>query len=452
MLERDTSFLSNDQKLCAQYLQTIVDSFGQDWLADKAGRKRVQLVWNRWDPNATIELLTLGQAIKKMSQIDSAWVKQRIKAIQESDAHGDLFELRCCALFASGGMDIRPAKENQPGFDATVILPSKKKLFVSMKNHDISRNEIDFRDQSKTLRELARELVSQNASSSKIMIMGDRLLKSSDWQSLAESIREQAANKIEKPIGVVVSEGVLLMMDRLPPMTELGEFADDRFSDVFVCACKEFKDEQNRFKQFIDDARFNMRDKIQQEPDSAYVVFMRLHPTASLNDMEQYAREQLDQNPEPGCDGFIFYQPAFTRDRNMRTTLVHHIKIVAAKPLTFGKDKIKLETIIGLISQSAPRYELHINNSKIDIKNHYIYQASDQYYKPRWVPDGDKHKIELECKNMAAGMFAHRVIDETTMPPALAASLDQVIQMPHIKIENGVMSGNFAPDDEILLI
>lgn len=440
---RDRKFLKLEPDRWESYLKSVESSFGQDWLSDESGTNRVQKAWNRTDFLSTIELMTLGHALHVMEKIDGKWVRARVDAIRHDTgkAHGDLFELHCCAMFAAGGMNIAPAPESCPGFDATIYFKDGHKLFVSMKNHDISSRERDFRSDSRAMRETCVRIMSTKRRNAIVAVCANRLPGRSDWQKLDQAIQTIVAEGTNSA-NVEVAPGIFLQVGDLAPIASLGRLSTQRFSDVFVAICKQYEHEQNNFKRRLDEARLNMREQIKRESDAGYIVMMRLHPTASLDEMEQFGQSLLDENGDPGCDGFWLYQPTVCRQKNNDSTLIHYLRTAGLQKEAIGSRRVNLNTPIGLVSQESPRYELHINNIKMDFGNHYLFQAGDQYYEPRFTEPG---MIEMDLKHLASGIFAHYVI------PGIEG-VAELKRSSQIKTEEGVLSGNFPPDEELTLI
>jgi hypothetical protein len=413
------------------YLNTVEQSFGLDWLAASNGAHKLQRLWQRSDSLATIELITLGDAIALVKTIDSVWMTDRIVDIKMSSAtsHGHLFEVLGIAMLARAGMQVRPTRGNHPGVDALVSFADGFEVRLSMKNHDISDHERFFRERSLKTRMSMQKSLRGKCSSAQVLVEALECLTEPDWARVENFINGIPAVTSQQYKREVIPKKVAVRISTLAPQAGMQALAATHFSDTFLAISPHHKNEQKNFLDKVYKATANLRKHAMRSEHTANAVFMRLHPTASLNDIETYAREMLNDNEsDPGVDAILLYQPSVIR-RDGQSSVSHHLRFIASSRYLIAGHHFKLAALIGLVSSESSRNELHSSNgSKLVLEGKYVYQSGEHYYLAQETADG----FSANLTTIAPGILAHAVF--TQPPPGC------------------VIKGRFPPDEELAIL
>ncbi|HEX7913907.1 MAG TPA: hypothetical protein VF534_38325 [Paraburkholderia sp.] len=412
-------------------LTTVEQSFGLDWLAASGGAHKLQRLWQRSDSLATIELVTLGNALGLVKTIDSVWLIDRIADIKRSNAtsHGHLFEILGIAMLARAGMQVRPTRGNLPGVDALVSFADGFEMRLSMKNHDISDHERFFRERSLKTRMHVQKLLRGKSSSAQVLIETSECLTEPDWVRVENFITAIPTVTSQPYKREAIPKKVAVEISTLAPQAGGPALATTHFSDTFIAISTHHKNEQKNFLDKVYKATTNLRKHATRSEHTANVVFMRLHPTASLNDIETYARELLsDSESDPGVDAMLLYQPSVTR-RDDLSSVTHHLRFITSSRYPNAGHQFKLAALIGLASSESSHNELHSSNgSKLVLEGKYMYQSGDHYYLAQATADG----FSANLTAIAPGILVHAVF---TQPP------------PGCTIK-----GRFPPDEELAIL
>jgi hypothetical protein len=176
-------------------LETLADQFGLAWL-DQPGNNPVQELWQAKHAMATNELLNLGDAIRNLLQADGRWTKRQIELMKSSDAGqraGATFEILGLNLFNGLGQKVIPARDDQKGYDGTVVLQDGS-LMVSIKNHGVSTHETDFLRRSSEIHgEFLDCMARSRANAMDVRIMALKQPTTADWSTLRGQIADVVA-------------------------------------------------------------------------------------------------------------------------------------------------------------------------------------------------------------------------------------------------------------------
>lgn len=428
---RSIDFLDIPAEQSTHSLTMVEESFGLDWLAASNGTHKLQRLWQRSDSLATIELITLGDAIALVKAIDSAWVTDRITDIKTSNAtsHGHLFEVLGIAMLARAGMQVRPTRGNLPGVDALVSFADGFEVRLSMKNHDISDHERFFRERSLKTRMSVQKSLREKGSSAQVLIDALECLTEPDWARVENFISAIPTVTSQPYKGEAIPKKVAVGISTLAPQAGAQALAATHFSDTFIAISPHHKNEQKNFLDKVYKATVNLRKHATRSEHTANAVFMRLHPTASLNDIETYARELLNDNEsDPGVDAVLLYQPSVTR-RDGQSFVTHHFRFITSSRYLTPGHQFNLAALIGLVSSESSHNELHSSNgSKLVLDGKYMYQSGDHYYLAQETADG----FSANLAAIAPGILTHAVF--TQPPPGC------------------VIKGRFPPDEELAIL
>ncbi len=405
-------------------------AFGLAWLADITGTHKLQKLWRRSDSLANIELMCLGDSLRILEALDAKWVQQRVTSIQQDDAtcHGPLFEVLGLATLVRGGMSVRPLRGNTPGIDGIVSFPDGFEVRLSLRNHDVSSHESYFREQSRHIRAVSRRAFGSKTRAYQLIIESLQALSPSEWKILKRAL-EQHSSITRQPSRVDVIPGkVGYAVNIVDPFPGFRTFSAEHLSDTFICVSAQHRNEQKGFRDKVHAAAANMRRNASRTGSSANLILMRLHPSASLNEIEAEATAILNEDEDPGVDAILLYQSSVTREGD-QSTVTHHMRFVGSARWDGARRPLSFVTLIGMASTAQSRQELRFSDGRImDLERKYLYQAGDHYYQAHAIEGGWTGKPAA----IAAGIMAHVVFSE----PAPGMTI----------------TGRFPPDEELIIL
>lgn len=364
-----------------KYRIVLESSFAHHKVSQLAQRHRLRQVWTRDDWLATIEKLTLAHAIETMSSVDQRWTQKHIGKICGKNGNeliGSVFELLCGTMIFDAGLNPKPGRKNSPGYDLELVYPDDHRVFLSLKNHDMSSFEEEFRKRCKQFQKQMRTVFEASSLHPFIMIESSRLPSEADWALLEKYIA--GVNKLDKELSInEPCEGIALGCMELRPIPGIA-FAAKPISSQLMVLSKFHKNEQDNFVSKLEDAAHNMRDKLGRQTNSSNVVCMRVNPTASIEYLEGFAKEFLESDDDHGIDGVIFYQPSVIRKPDNTSVVQHFTKRIGSKRWDPGKHPVAFRPFIGIPANSPSRTMMQGDGQPLlDNVQGYFFQEGDIY-------------------------------------------------------------------------
>ena len=386
-------------------LRSVVESaFTPNWLNNKVGTNKVQLVWQRKDHLANIEIQALGSCIQVMNRVNSDWVRGCVKEARSGD-YGKLYEVVCAAMFAAGRIELFPAPRKQKAYDVTLAVPGNRlRLLLSIKHHDMTIWEQEFRAECRKLRAVAREMLCRNDMSAQIAFVAQhKYLRAENWKAMQEFIRKgEFCTNYDKNSGMVNAIAPLKFGPDGMPLSQ------SPLSDVLIVLSQASVNDQKNFLEKFDKAGEGfMRAGIGFTPEAPRVVFMRVHPTALVRQIEGHAIRRLNSNEEIGLDGAILYQPAYLRRYDGSSIIGHHLRMVDSPRLKLSQLPFQLEVPFGEEQKGAPKNAIVLAGRQHIVEDHYFFQEGDLYSD---LPPLVNGKAETNLRSFAAGILPHLVL------------------------------------------
>ncbi|WP_321854390.1 hypothetical protein [Paraburkholderia tropica] len=408
------------------YLSAVESVFNKIWL-ESGDLNRIQKVWHRDDPLATLELLALGHAIVTMSNIDSAWVKGIARKVRTdgNKTHGWIFELIGAAMFAGAGMSVIPMPENFPAYDAEIRFADGYKMNVSFKSHGMSAHEKGFQDGCKLLRNIAANKFRGVTPSFCLRVTCTNHLEKVRMDAVQDWVRMLIGNIRRQDQRIDLGDTSMVWFAPIRGFQDIP-LHPRYYSDTVQVFSRQHRREQLRFEKNIQEAEKKFS-SITRESNSCNVVVMRVHSTANIELLATYARDLLN---EPNCkvDAIWFYQPSVVRDIN-KTMLMHTLK-PEIHPGRYGLGhQLKGKVLHGVISTKSSELQIIGPHMTIPMPDSYVFQQADHYSSVTMDALGAMNGI---ASAPAPGIRIHSVFDN------LAGSV--------------VLSGKFPDEDELLII
>lgn len=382
---------------------------------------RLRQLWERSDFIAASELLALAYAIETLMTIDEEWTKDHIKKIligHSNEQIGSFFELVAASMLSTGGLKVIPGRRNSPGYDLEISYDGGHSNFVSLKNHDVSNAEQVFVSQCKDFRKHLIQHFESAGSPPLIMIDAKHYLVKDDWTKIEDAL---AYLKLNDQFQVAeIAPGIALGGILLKPLSK-QIFAPKPLSNQLLVTCAYHANEQNNFCSKLEDAAYNMRKHLPKKHGTNNIVFMRLHPTASIPYLEPTAANLVEL--DDGVDGIVLYQTSITRTAN-QFTISHYHKIFGSDRWDQKKHPLRLKPYAGQWLNSPPRVELQ-GNGKPLMSNltGYMFQEADYYHKIVLEPG------EFAMSNPASGVHVHLVIDGSVLSAQTFPGEDSLLLM-----------------------
>lgn len=386
----------------------LINFFKLDWLENKSAEHRLQQLWQRKDALATNELFTFGKALVIVQAIDRKWLEQQVRQVlqpDENNQNGALFEIMCVSMMASAGMHIQPAPQSQKGYDATVVFANGKQAKISMKNYRMSSHEKDFHQKCRQLRTKALSAFKPKIPAAKFFISFPAYPFQNDWDTAWNSFSEMARRN-ERGIKVQPNQMMAGVMPLLGDDPQGAKLSGSYFSDSFLAICHVHQNEQKNFVDKLLKAAADMKKHVGREVGQINVLFIRLHPSAQMNLLEEAAKELLGQREEI-CLDMIFLHQAYVARENDQSSIVYTVRVAMSPSLELAGEQFKLVVPVGKISVETWKFELQgIDSVPVRFDDDvYIHQAGDQYYD--MVENGSSWEGNL--RNPASGVHTHSV-------------------------------------------
>lgn len=444
-----TSFLELSPEFCNSCVQIISDLFTINWLNDSTGEHRLQQIWRRKDHLSTIQIINFGNALLRMYQIDQKWTMSKVREIKLNDktAQGHIFEVNCCAMFVDGGMNLIPSSKNQPGYDAHLSLENGRTIFISMKNHEVSARELDYQSECEKFRSNFREFFSKEFSNRQILVQMDKFPTDNWWTLLRDFPRYQSINENSE---FELAPGLKVKVGPVKPFLKDFSLSSKYFSDACIIVCTQSENEQKNFLNKLENAVLNMKKNIMPNERHDLMIFMRVHPTADAELLQQYARNFIDKE-EKECDVIVIYQPVVTRSKpdTSVSKLLHSISIISRETQESATSTLNLNLPVGIGSQYILSKRLYIDGNESSFSGKYLYQAADQFYNQRLDPT-NVNAFLLELKNPGPRMFTHGVLNADVGGEKINWILPS--KQAYVQVNGDLVSADFPLSDNLTIV
>lgn len=408
----------------SKYRDLLESSFPHHKVSKLAHGHRLRQLWTREDWLATVELLTLAHAIETMKGIDQRWTQKHVDKMAGKDANeliGSTFELNCATMLFDAGLKPKPGKNNSPGYDLELVYPDSYKSFVSLKNHDLSSFEADFRVKCRQFKERMKSTFEPKGVHPFVMIEASRLPNDNDWAALEKHLA--GVSELGQELFLAQPcEGIALGYNLLRPKPGTN-FAAKPISSQLIVKSKFHDNEQNNFVSKLEKAAHNMRDKLGRHDGSSNLVCMRVNPTASVAYLERFAKEFLESEHDHGIDGVIFYQPSVVRNPNNTSVVSHYTRVIGSNRWDQDKHPLLFRPFIGMPGKNPSRIVIQGDGKQLlDNIEGYFFQEGD-YCQQFVLKEGTQ-----SLSNPAPGIRSHLAIgDGSTMSGKLFAEQEDLL-------------------------
>jgi hypothetical protein len=367
------------QEEFSTYRAFVESLFNPIWLG-KSAPHRLRTIWRRTDKLAIVEVASLGFFIKQLQAEHGKWLADTARAIrnQTQSPHGLIFEIVTLGSLAARGMSVRPMRQNHPGYDAEVSGQGGYSLRVSIKNHDISTHEEQFRFESARLAKIVRRRILASGGGWQAVIRSRTHLDAHAFEEIAGTLRRSPIRPGEIAPQLFPRRGVSIQMRRI---------RDPKFRPgSYTCNvnCPQPANERARFQKNINSAIQKLDQYSPRDPGHSNVIFMRVHSSADVEGLSRYAREAIAR---PGCsvDAILLYQ-AVVGHKRMAQEITYYACDVLSPHYTGPSLKFPLQFLSGDVVTKPVGRDLVIVSGEEelpvdDITGEYSYQRGHLFYR-----------------------------------------------------------------------
>jgi hypothetical protein len=361
------------------YRPFIESLFNPEWLRQSSPH-RLRTIWRRTDKLAKVEVASLGFFIKQLQAEHRKWLADTARAIrdQAQRPHGPIFEIVTLGSLAARGMNIRPMSKNYPGYDAEVSGQDGHTLRVSIKNHDVSTHEEQFRFESARLANIVRRRVLASGGGWQAVIRSHTHLDTGAFEEIASILRQSPIRSGEIAPHLFRTRGASVQMRKiLNPKYLPGSYTCN-------VSCAQTAHEQNRFQKNINIAIKKLDQYSPRDPGYSNVIFMRVHGSADVEGVSRYAREAISR---PGCsvDAILLYQ-AVVGHQHTAQGITYYTSEVISPHYKGPSLKFPLQFLSGTVVKKPLGRSLSDVSSEdalpvVDITGQYSYQRGQLLYR-----------------------------------------------------------------------
>jgi len=356
----------------AAALAAVQTHFGIKWLKGHSAHP-LRSLWARTDVLATCELFWLGHSLRLFEPIDARWLAGTVERMQDTHRNsrvGHAFELLLGATFVNDNQIVTPAPPNNPDYDLDVDVHDGPNLRLSFKNFGTTPREDAFKVRCHDLEDaILRWAEGRSLTWVGIAIECERYPLDGEWRLLDDIMSKLSKNRDRFKTGpwTVSTIASPVPLDRLER---------SRVSMNFFVLAPHHPNERNNFLDKIhrESVKFN-KASARYDPRFSSGVLFRLSETAPFNSYVEWGREYLARE-DVLIKSLWFYQSAIVQTKNNHTALHHHMN--ASHQALPGKPPA-LQFIVGIVSPTPARDELHAGPSRLPLSGYHWYQRHDLF-------------------------------------------------------------------------
>jgi hypothetical protein len=389
-------------------VQAVERCFGSAWLTAASPKHGLQKVWQRFDHLATSEIFRLGKSIIELEKRAPEWLKSTARNIRKGgeNGHGFLGEILVCGEFAPVGGFLTPADKKQPGFDAVATHADGTTHLISIKRHDRSKHEAEFRMWGYQIRKTFRGRLNLTKSSRALSIVVSRIMQVSDVEEIIRCLKElRDLSGYHK-----IADGAVELIFS-PISWPSAPLARAYSSDRFMLIAREHDKEQLRFEKNIRVAGNKFKNALAMNDPRCRVLYMRIHQAGDMDRLVGFSQQYLDEPADQGLDAIFLIQPCVARTAGASQI---HYRVGGAFGRRFSAEAVAGRTYsacIGVGSVSPSKVALALMDGEGrqvgELSDHYVYQRGDLFASMKV----DQNGASGEMCNPGDGISVHCVAE-----------------------------------------
>jgi len=365
-------------------IKFVEEVVGKAWL-NKSGNKYNALreLWLRTDFLSTIELYTLGTALKNIECCENKdWINDFIKQVKSSNHDniiGVCFEAIAYSLYFSDNKAIL-SKPGQPGYDFSVKTDAGEVRF-SCKKLQESDEEKKLKQEFKYIEKVFKESLIENK------LNGKQLFFYSHFNS-----KIPARNVLKKHISKVVTKNIKeskvggfdILLKNLSSDVEGFNFTDIEPSYAVNMVASHSKNEQKRFERLFKNAVKNIsKHSVVETGRAVNAIIISLPESISIEKASKWLENKFKSDGSKIAFVMLIRSLPAHSDNDKSTVTVHEIGAVVNLNSTStlldlintnAGDYFKLSAPVGLVSMKECQNVIHSDMGNMDITSSYIFQ------------------------------------------------------------------------------
>ncbi|WP_031485764.1 hypothetical protein [Maridesulfovibrio frigidus] len=408
------------EDLVVENLQIVEDIFSSKWLAKKSnGQHTIKKLWNRRDYLATIELFTLGNALKLLLNSGAEeWVKgyaERVKKTKASDQVGVSYEAIAASYFMEFH-DVQMPPESQPGYD---IVINEKKLSFLISCKKLLPSEVPRKVDSKA-KEIEKEFIilmkKKRITGLRLLILGAKegnIPTPNRCMSVVEDMLQTKKREVK-------TESFTFTLNHIGE----SDLSQRRISYQFNMLIPQKKTEQKRFENLFGKAYKNLMKHTKEKSSGNFLkmLMVSLPEYISMQKTEKWIRENFKSHYKGlSCVLLTRAIPVQSTSSSFLSLECKPVFNIQAENSLLDKimnkefSYFKLQIPIGTVSSEESKQMLKSDDGSMDVSNFYCFQ--------RAVVSYEKHGDSLEVNFNYKPNFYYQVdfiTDHNTPPISLA--------------------------------
>lgn len=419
-------------------LKELVNSFTESWLNSNEGHE-IQTLWQRNDMVASNELITLGESIKKLREINPNWINGQIRLIKNNEPNirrGPIYEIiLAAALHGVNGQTVDLLPLHTETYDLILNLSDGAKICFSIKNFGPSDKA---RSIAKEVRIIENVIIANpvHPPMSFFINKNEGYPSSEDWISLRRYLLHIMREKHDSSENYAYKYKIGKWDIVLKPINVENLF-DGKTSYTLHLTAPFHKNEERRLYTNLHKASKALGKGYPETDQSINVLYAHIPYSVSMENYAKWSHNYLNKYPTSPISGIMLFQPAIAyNDKGESFIALSHKHIfrseTTAKWFKKNTRDFQLNFPVGIPTEDSYRMFIKFDNEYITTNNHYLYQSGHVYL----YYDSDellKKQKRVEMK------MEYKLGIQTHIMFKLGGQI-------------GELSGNFQLKDELLLL
>lgn len=380
-------------------IEFIEETLGKAWL-NKSGNKynALRALWLRTDFLSTIELYTLGTALKNIDPYENAdWLNDFIKQVKSSNHDnivGVCFEAIAYSLFSANNI-VKLSKPGQPGYDFLVQMDSGEVRF-SCKKLQESDEEKKLKLEFKYIEKLFKESLVKNR------LTGKQLFLYSHYNCqlpTRSALKRHIARVVTENIKESKIDGFDVLLKDFVSDVEGFNFTYIEPSYAVNLVASHSENEQKRFERLFKNAVKNISKHSFVEPGkSVNAIIISLPESISIEKAREWLENKFKTDGSKVAFAMLLRSLPAESENDNSTVTIHEIGVVVNLKSTStlldlinkkAGDYFMLSAPVGLVSFKECTNVITSDIGRMDIASSYIFQKGVFNYHCNLVEDVD---------------------------------------------------------------
>lgn len=400
---------------CFRVLREV---FTEEWLTDK-GQNVIQKLWKTVYNLATIELYSVGYAIRSFLSSDPKFIAEKVALIKTNDPkniNGALFEIIALNAYKFANKTT-PARVNQAGYDGKIELKENKSIRLSIKNYSISVHHANFLKECDALKALTKKyLKGFNCKPLEILINRRTIYPSdADWTDLKTNYHGVFVeyNKHGKHFFACQIGDWSVTVHELIATEKLSEAQK---SYTLIISSHFHKNEEKNLFDKLEEACANLiKHEKTETADEKNMIIIHLPRIANRKNCEQWVRQYFEDYPDKPLSAVLLLQPLVLKNSDKDSTYISMgMSFIYRDQIIKDFERvlpIDMAFPVGRAEGAYPQHIIFLRETnetafQIDLEDCYVYQHGDHYYDAVAVNGG----AESFITKVASGIFRHSVV------------------------------------------